>query len=239
MILRPLTFSLGLLGGLLAARGQPAAPAPAAAACTADRLLALVARDLTDHFRLEGDLQLELVRPWTPPAATAAKWDVVVAEYPNLVSPTLYLRCRVLADGAVADDATLVLRASLWRDAWYSRQPLAAGSIFNPALLESRRVDALRDRSALPASAGDRSFVFTSQVPADRLLTWRDLTRRPWVHRGEVIDVEAADGGLIVTLKALAMENGGEGDIVTVRNLESKKDISALVVAENKVRVSF
>jgi flagella basal body P-ring formation protein FlgA len=87
MILRPLTFSLGLLGGLLAARGQPAAPAPAAAACTADRLLALVARDLTDHFRLEGDLQLELVRPWTPPAATGAKWDVVVAEYPRLADP--------------------------------------------------------------------------------------------------------------------------------------------------------
>ena len=238
MSLRRVILSLCLLGDLAAGRTR-AATASTAPAFTPERLVAALTRDLTDHFRLEGDLQLELVRPWTAPAAAAAKWEVVVAEYPTAVTPTQYLRCRVLADGVVADHVSLVLRAALWRDARYSRQPLPAGSIFNPTVLESRKVDALRERAALPVTAGDRSYVFAAQVPADRLLTWRDLVRRPWVHKGEVIDVVAAEGGLIVTLKALALENGGEGDVVTVRNLESRKDISALVVAENRVQVSF
>ena len=42
-----------------------------------------------------------------------------------------------------------------------------------------------------------------------------------------------------VTLKGLAMENGAQGDTVVVRNLESKRDIHAQVVAENRVAVRF
>jgi flagella basal body P-ring formation protein FlgA len=139
----------------------------------------------------------------------------------------------------VADDSTVILRAALWRDAWVSRQPLSANSTFDPTLLTTQRIDALRDRDALPATAGDRSNMFARQVPANRLLTWHDLARRPWVRKGEVIDVVAADGDLQVTLKAQALENGGQGDVVEVRNLESHKDISALVVSENRVEVRF
>ncbi len=235
MTARRLLLSLLCLGGLAAARSAAAAPA----SYTSDQLVAALGRDLAAHFRLEGDLQLELVRPWTPPARSAETWAVVVSEYPTAATPTLVVRCRVVADGIVADDATFVLRAALWRDAWVSRQPLPAGSGFDPAALETRRIDALRERAALPASAGDRSYIFATQVPADHVLTWRDLARRPWVHKGEVIDVVAADGDLLVTLKAMALENGGRGDVVTVRNLESHKDISGLVVAENKVEVRF
>jgi flagella basal body P-ring formation protein FlgA len=202
-------------------------------------MLGALARDLASHFRLEGDLQLEWVRPWTPPARTASAWEVVVAEYPSITSSTMVLRCRLLADGAVTDDSTVILRAALWRDAWVSRQPLSANSTFDPSLLTTQRVDALRDRDALPATAGDRSNMWARQVPANRLLTWHDLARRPWVRKGEVIDVVAADGGLQVTLKAQALENGGQGDVVEVRNLESHKDISALVVSENRVEVRF
>jgi flagella basal body P-ring formation protein FlgA len=239
MIARRLLLSVLFLGSLAAARAADDAPSTPAPGFTSEQLVAALARDLAAHFRLEGDLQLELVRPWTPPVRRAATWAVVISEYPTAATPTLVVRCRVLADGIVAEDDSLVLRAALWRDAWVSRQPLPAGSGFDPAALETRRIDALRERAALPATAGDRSYIFATQVPADHVLTWRDLARRPWVHKGEVIDVVAAEGDLLVTLKAMALENGGRGDVVTVRNLESHKDISGLVVAENKVEVRF
>jgi flagella basal body P-ring formation protein FlgA len=122
---------------------------------------------------------------------------------------------------------------------WVARQPVNVGAGFDPALLEPRRTDLLRDRDVLPASAGDRSYVFVRAVAAGRALTWRDISRRPLVRKGELVEVSAVDGLLLVTLKALAMENGAQGEIVTLRNPESRKNFSAIVVDENRVQVRF
>ncbi len=204
-----------------------------------EELLVHLGRKITAHFNLDGELQLELLRNWAPPARTAAAWDVAILEFPNVVSSSLLLRCRILADGAAVTDTTFVLRAQLWRDVWAVRQPVAMGSSFDPASLEVRRVDALRERDIVPVATGDRSYVFARGVSPGRLLTWRDITRRPLVKKGEVVEVTAVDGGLAVTMKALAMENGAQGDTVTVRNPVSRRDFAALVVEENRVQVRF
>jgi flagella basal body P-ring formation protein FlgA len=218
-------------------------PAPAAlplaAPMSSAQLVDALTRDLTAHFRLVGDFQLELVRAWVPPDKTATTWDVVVAEYPAIPTATMIVRCQILADGVVAADDTLMLRGALWRDAWFTHEPIAAGAVFDPVTLEARRVDCLRERDALPATAGSDDYVLVRQMPANRMLTWQDLARRPLVRKGEEVDVVASEGALLVTMKALAIENGVRGDIVTVRNLESRKDISALVVAQDRVVVQF
>ena len=151
----------------------------------------------------------------------------------------MIVRCQIVADGVVAADDTLMLRGSLWRDAWFTHEPIAAGAVFDPVTLETRRVDSLREREALPATAGSDDYVLVRQTPANRMLTWQDLVRRPLVRKGDIVDVVASEGGLIVTMKAQAVENGVRGDTVTVRNLETRKDISGQVVAEDRVEVRF
>jgi flagella basal body P-ring formation protein FlgA len=204
-----------------------------------ERLVAELVRDLTAHFKFEGDLQLELLRSWLAPARTASAWQVSVLEYPATPSPSMLVRFRLFADGAPLTDLAVVVRASLWRDAWATRQPVAVGATFDPALLEARRVDVLREHDVLPAEAGDRSFVFTLSVPAGRMLTWRDISRRPLVRKGGLVEVSASDGLLLVTMKALAMQNGAQGETITVRNPESRRDFSATVIDENHVQVRF
>ena len=222
---------------------EPAgASASVAAPLTRENLIAALARDLTAHFNLEGDLQLELLRPWSPPARSAASWEVAILEYPSTPSASMLLRIRISADGKIvstAVDNSLVVRGALWRDAWVARQPLAVGGTFDPAVLETRRVDLFRDRDVLPAGAGDRSFIFTRAVSAGRLLTWRDIVRRPLVKKGELVEVSATSGLLIVKMKALAMESGGQGETITIRNPESQKNFAATVVDENRVQVRF
>jgi flagella basal body P-ring formation protein FlgA len=229
---RLLALFLGLLAPLALAASSPAP-------YTSDQLLAAVAADLAGHFRLEGDLKLEALRAWKPPATTASNWSVIVTDYPTMPSTTMVVRCQVIGDGAVLDDTTLVLRAALWRDAWFARQPLESGAIFDPQSLDARRVDCLRERDALPTTDGDPSFIFSRQVPADQLLRWHDIVRRPLVRKGEIVDVIASEGMLCVTLRALALENGAAGELVVVRNIESRKDISAVVVADDQVKVNF
>lgn len=219
----------------LRADDGPAAATP----LTREALLSTLSRDLTAHFNLEGDLQIELVREWVPPARVASSWQVSVLDYPTVPSSSMLLRCRVSAGTAFVGEQTFVLRASLWRDAWVTRQPLTAGAAFDPAMLDARRVDLLRERDVLPAAVGDRSFIFARAVPVGRLLTWHDIARRPLVKKGELVEVSAVDGLLLVTMKALAMENGAQGDTVTVRNPESQKNFAAVVVDENHVKVRF
>jgi flagella basal body P-ring formation protein FlgA len=204
-----------------------------------EQLVAALARDLAAHFNLEGDLQLELVRPWTPPARVAGIWNVSIVEYPIVPSASMLVRCRVLADAVAVADVSLVLKASHWRDVWVSRLPLAAGAGFDPTQLEARRVDLFRERDVVPATVGDRSYLYARSVAAGRVLTWRDIARRPLVKKGNMVEVSAADGFLLVTMKALAMENGAQGDTVTVRNPESHKNFAAIVVDENRVQVRF
>lgn len=234
--MRALRF-ISLLTALVAALTPAFAAEPAP--LTRDLFVAELARDLSSHFNMEGDLQLDFVRPWTPPSRLAEAWTLEVLEYPALPSSSMLIRCRVLADGIAVTDSALVLRANLWRDVWVSRQPLTSGSTFDVASLEARRVDLLRERDALPVTVGDRSYAMARAVGAGRMLTWHDITRRPLVRKGNLVEVSAAEGQLMITMKALAMENGSQGDTVTVRNPESRKDFAAMVVDENRVQVRF
>ncbi len=242
--MRHLALSFALLFAAAAAvRADAPANLAAAAAVplpfTQENFVQSLTSELTTHFNLEGDLQLEFLRPWSSPERVARDWQVQITEYPSVAASSMLLRCRILADGQSLGETTLTLRAALWRDAWVARQPLANNTPFDAAQLETRRVDLLRERDALPAAVGDRSFNFVRGVQAGRLLTWRDIARRPLVKKGEMVEVSAADGQLVLTMKALAMQNGAHGEVVTVRNLDSKKDFSAFVVDENRVQVRF
>ncbi|HYP18322.1 MAG TPA: flagellar basal body P-ring formation chaperone FlgA [Opitutus sp.] len=249
--MRLLFLSLTFCGLVAQATAQSAAHAIGATATesassdyagtplTRELLIGELSRHLSRHFNLEGELQLEFIRPWSPPSRLADTWSVEMLEFPSVASSSMLVRCRVLADGVAAAEWTLVLRATLWRDVWVARQPIPHGSTFDASLLEVRRVDLLRERDALPAAVGDRGYSMARSVTAGRMLTWHDIQRRPLVKKGNVVEVSAAHGQLVITMKALAMENGAAGDTVTVRNPESRKDFAAKVVDENRVQVHF
>lgn len=213
--------------------------APTVGPLTQDAFASAITRELASHFNLEGELQIELLRAWTPPQLVSRDWQVMITEYPTVAGSAMLLRCRILAEGRPIADSTLTLRASLWRDAWVARQPLAYGATFDPALLETRRVDLFRDRDALPAAVGDQTFIFARAVNAGRTVTWRDIARRPLVKKGDMVEVSAAEGTLSITMKALALQSGAQGEAVTLRNLESRKDFTAFVIDENRVQVRF
>lgn len=224
---------------LPAAKVAPTHAPVAAAPLNRDQFLADLARDLASHFNLDGDLQLELPRGWIVPSSVATHWTLDVAEYPSLASSAMLVRCRILGDGVLAADSTFIVHATHTREVWVVRQPATPGAVFDTAALDTRRVDLFRERDALPTSAGDRNFVFTRSIPVGRLLTWRDLARRPLVRKGDLVEASVTDGQLVVTMKALALENGAQGDVVTVRNPESRKDFVAVVTHENHVQVRF
>jgi len=224
---------------LLLASPAAAAAGPARTPFTADQLTAELSRALVDHFHLQGELDASPLRPWSPPAVQAADWQLSVTEFPTIASGTMLVRFRLLADGSLAAEQSVLLHAALWRDLWYTRERITAGTPFSSGLLTAQRTDVFRVHDGLPASEGDGSAMFSREMPPDRMVTWHDIARRPLVHKGEVVEAVASEGRLYLWMKALALENGARGDLINVRNLESQKTIPASVVGESRVEIHF
>lgn len=211
------------------------AQAQAAPAASTDAWLDTLTHEIAAHFRADGDLALDWARP--RPAAPADA-PLTIVEFPAALAPQMLVRVRLApADQPVVETAVFI-RAQLWRDGWTPREPSVRGATVRAPSLDLKRFDALRDRDGVPADPG-LDLVFARAIPAGRLLTWRDVVRRPLVRRGELIEVAASDGPLTVTLRAVAMEDAGRGELVRVRNPESRKEFTAQVIAESRALVRF
>jgi flagella basal body P-ring formation protein FlgA len=76
-------------------------------------------------------------------------------------------------------------------------------------------------------------------LPAGRPLTRRDVIERPVVRKGQLVEVVAQQGALNLSMKALALESGAAGDLIKLRNLESRREFCGQVLHESKVQVQF
>jgi flagella basal body P-ring formation protein FlgA len=229
--------SLLLLVGFCAwAAAIFAAPAPDAA--PTDPWLAALTPMLAEHYQLNGDLVLTWARP--RPVNAPADATLVIANFPSELAPQLLVSVRATDAKGKTTEHTLVLHVELWRDGWTSREPADLGAALDPSRLDLRRYDAMRERDALAsdtASAADLNF--SRNVPAGRLLVWRDFVRRPLVRRGQPVEVSATDGVLTVVLHGVALQDAARGESVRVRNPDTKKEFTALVTAEARAAVRF
>jgi len=242
---RLLSLSFALLLGLAQACLVRGAEAAAATATPAARTLGqeevqLQLRDaLMAHYNLGGELQLDLLRPWVAPAATPSGYLLEIVEFPSQLATNVLLRVRLSTEGRSLPELTLSVRLQLWKDAVATREPANRDDAFDLPSMDLRRVDALREREAVYVSALEGNYTFSRNVPAGRLIGWHDLGRRTLVRKGDLVEVTAIDGLLSISMKGMALQNGTEGEMVAVRNIESRRDIRAQVVGEKRVQVRF
>ena len=106
--------------------------------------------------------------------------------------------------------------------------------------LTTREADLVREPKAVVADPELLGrYEFSRAVSPERALSWSDITPRALVRKGELVEVVAKGGMLSVSMKGQATRSGSMGEVVTVRNLESRREFSAEVIDENRVRVRF
>lgn len=64
-----------------------------------------------------------------------------------------------------------------------------------------------------------------------------DLTRPDLVQRDQPVTIVYQAAGITLTIRGKALENGAEGDIVNVANLQSKRTFSGVVIGRGRVSV--
>ena len=65
-----------------------------------------------------------------------------------------------------------------------------------------------------------------------------DVQRPDLVQRDQAVTIIYQAAGIYLTIRGKALENGTEGDVVTVMNLQSKRTLSGTVTGRNQVSIS-
>jgi flagella basal body P-ring formation protein FlgA len=222
-------------------QAQPPAQARPAFSLTTDALVAELERQVATHFGADGDLKLSIARTWADLRLPEKDWLLTIAEWPiGGLADTLVLRIKIVSGAETIVEGQLPLRAQLWQDVWFSTTQLERGQALDRNSLTSQKADVLRERiPAVSANVDPSTLELCQTVGPGRALTRRDVTARPLIRKGQLVEVFAKSGSFGVRMKALALENGAVGDLITLRNVESRKEFNGHVTHESKVQVQF
>jgi flagellar basal body P-ring formation protein FlgA len=117
------------------------------------------------------------------------------------------------------------------------QQNIAAGSLITADMLttDQRERRVLRGNlvSDVTTVIGARS---KRSLSMGQILTLQDLCL---VCKGDVVTISVSDNGLSVVASGVAQSDGSLGDTISVLNQQSRRAISAQVIAVNLVRVKF
>jgi len=204
-------------------------------------LVALLESALIDKLGLPG--RVELIPTGRLPAVSddGGPVDVVLIENPQRLSGSgVVLRYEILKSGESAGEWRGVFRCRHLAEVWVPIRRLDPGEPMLPSDFEAREVDLVRNAKSVVAEQGQfYRYELARSVYPGRPISWSDLAPRSLVHKGELVDVVVRDGILSISMKALAVNTGSLGDVVAVRNLESKREFPAEVIDEKTVQVSF
>jgi flagellar basal body P-ring formation protein FlgA len=205
-------------------------------------LLVELERQFAQKLQPAGQLRLIPVStlPRLPHTTTLPQLELL--EYPaRLGAATALLRYRLVGeDGRALGTYASSFRVQVLAEVFVPARRMTVGDAIAAADFATREVDLVREPKAVAADSTILArYELARAVAPERVLTWTDLTPRALVRKGHLVEVVAQEGSLSITMRGQATRNGALGDVITVRNLESKREFSAEVVDENKVRVHF
>ncbi len=219
---------------------------PAKETFAADAILAsdvqdAITSELAAHLRVAGDLTLVALRDLPDLSAYSQPFIVQLNNAPaNITRGNILVRFQVENEKGVLGEWTVPFRAHLFSEVWYPRSQLRRGELATPSDFESRPVDLLAEPTAVPANLESLlRHEYSRDIFPGKPLKWTDLIERSLVRKGDVVEVSAVDGLLAITMRAIAREDGSDGDLILLRNIDSSKEFSARVIGESRVEVIF
>ena len=208
---------------------------------TEGEFLAQMEKDLVRQLNLDGKVTLTLGRYWPGIRVPSETWKMEIPELPiKGLSRSFLLRVRIVANERVWFDQQVLVEAQWWKPALVAARKVENGQALDPSAVQTQTIDVLREwQLPVPADIVLEDQVVLQNLSEGKVLTWKDIEPMPMVRKGATVDVVLSEGGMSISMKGLAMNTGGMGDAIMVRNQDTHKDFPARVVSRNTVRVSF
>jgi flagella basal body P-ring formation protein FlgA len=195
----------------------------------------------TEYVKDHGQLELRFMRPWNSVVLPDEPLSVKILEIPTSgVSPNFICRFEVFSGGETAGVYQQGLQAKVWRDVYVAHSTVMRGQLLKEADVTLEKRDVLTNREFLSLIPLDDPFVeFRENVQTGSLITARLLRLRSVVKRGRQVEAMFQDDSLKISVRAEALEDGVPGQIVRLRNLQSRREFKGKVQDEETVLVLF
>jgi flagella basal body P-ring formation protein FlgA len=205
-------------------------------------VIGALATALSERWPSDGQLRLNFAHAFTRVRlAGDDEWQLNLIETPpGGMASSMIVRFSLMQGEKRLGEWTCLLRAQLWRPVCIAERRIERGTLLEKDLATMQVMDSLRESQGLiPWDTDLSAYEMAQTVNAGRPISWHDVSPRPTVRKGQVVDVTAGDGALSIKVKALALANGAIGDVISVRNLESRRDFPAKVTGINSAQVAF
>jgi flagella basal body P-ring formation protein FlgA len=209
---------------------------------TREDLLNAIEEEVQRSVRPVGEVSLSPLRSLPNLLEYSQPFNVRVSGIPVRLSrsSTMNLNIQVENDEGVVGNWAMTFRPHLVSEAWFPTGHLRKGDLGTESDFEIRRVDLLLEPDAVNANLDVlRKHEYSRDLHPGNPLKWSDLNERSLVRKGQVVEVNAHQGMIAISMRARAQEDGVLGDVVFLRNLDSTKDFSGEVTGEGRVQVTF
>ncbi|MHC5004464.1 MAG: flagellar basal body P-ring formation chaperone FlgA [Planctomycetota bacterium] len=201
-----------------------------------------IARSVVDHLqRPAEDVRVHLHQDDAPIlAAPIGDRRVELEPLSSLEGDRYQVAVRLWSGNRVVERHRIGIEVHVRVDVLTAVADLPRGHVLGEADLQPRTQwlsAQLAAVSAAPAEAIGRRLVRRLK-PGDALRR-SDLEQPVLVRRGDLVTVRCLVGGLVVTMRAEAREDGGEGDLVPCRKLGERDTFLAAVTAAGEVIVDL
>lgn len=137
-------------------------------------------------------------------------------------------------DGSIVKRFTGSIFLNLWVDAPTLIRPMNRGDAIRPADITYKNVNLAYSNGELWDGRGG-PWQLTRNMGALQPITANDLKPLAAVKKGDKLVLVYNKGNVHLSVVVEAMEDGGLGDLILVRNLDSKKHVYGMVRDENTV----
>jgi flagella basal body P-ring formation protein FlgA len=209
---------------------------------TREDFLNAIEQEVQRRIRPVGEVSLSPLRSLPNLSDYSQPFNVRVSGVPVRLSrsSTMNLNIQVENDEGVVGNWALTFRPHLISEAWFARGHLRKGDVASESDFETRRVDLLVEPDAVNAKLDVlQKHEYSRDLHPGYPLKWSDLNERSLVRKGQVVEVNAYQGMIAISMRAMAQGDGVLGDVVFMRNLDSSKDFSGEVIGEGRVQVTF
>lgn len=193
-----------------------------------DALRALVVKNLTGlAARYGGEVEFTDFRlpPFIFLANRQQQVDVTtpVNPAPGRVSLTFVVK---EMDGSLVRRFTGTVQMNVWREVPVLAKPVNRDEVLTPDMITFVRRNLAGIRGEVWDGRGG-PYRLARSLGADQTILLGDLDRVPTIRKGSRINLVYARGSIRLSVPAEALSDAGAGESVTVRNLQSNKEILA------------
>ncbi|HHV62005.1 MAG TPA: flagellar basal body P-ring formation protein FlgA [Firmicutes bacterium] len=152
---------------------------------------------------------------------------------------TTTVRVNVILDGKVYKSVPVVLRLNVVKEVVVATRTIIKGQVVTADAVtrELRQLSALEmDPATDPAAVVGK--VAARTIREGTLITAGAVEEPPLIKRGDIIQIVVRLGGVTVTTAGEALEDGKLKDLIRVKNLESGRQVEAVVVDAKIAEVS-